>query len=326
MNRTITAALLALVMLLHAQGLRAATRLDLAGYQDATGPITVLHDGDFSDPYFALQALLLAHADGMDIAGAGTRFAQWLVRWQKPDGTFDRFCRSPAGAWVSCQVADADDALLALWLRLLDALPQPVREEASLKKSRATSRAALDHLFQPSRGVYMVSPLVLHGLFIDNLEVWSLRRSAADAGATGAGPALARGIHDTFWDPVNQRFLVSTQLEQRTQPQAFYPHHVAQLFPLLVDFSLLPAPGRAYYRDWMQKYRGEWLRQGRADFPWGVIAVLALRQGDTASVRCWLREVAGTRHSRRWAVTDEVSYQIVTGRGLLAATDPTSCK
>lgn len=316
---------LALAALSCAGAAQPATQLDLTGYADPAGPISVLHKGEFSDPYFALQALLLAHDNGLDIAGAGTRFARWLVAWQKPDGTFDRFCRSAAGRWVACQPADADDALLALWMRLLDVLPQAIRNEPALRKSHATSRAALDHLFQPSRGVYMVSPLVLHGLFIDNLEVWSLRSTPGPAAAPDGGRALARSIHDTFWDPVNRRFMVSTQLEQRALPQTFYPHHVAQVFPLLVGFPLLPAEARAHYRDWMRLHRGDWLAQGRKDFPWGVLAVLAVRQGDSASARCWLREVAGTRHSVRWAVTDEVSYQILAGRGFQPAPAEAVC-
>lgn len=325
MRRLLLRGLAAAAVLLAGGATYAATALDLKGYGDGTGPITVLHGGDFSDPYFALQALLLAHDNGMDIAEPGARFARWLVPWQKPDGTFDRFCRSKAGPWVACQAADADDALLALWLRLLEALPQAVQATPALTKSQPISQAALDHLFQPSRGVYMVSPLVLHGLFIDNLEVWSLRNRPGLRTTTGANPGLARSIHQTFWDPVSRRFLVSTQLEHRTEPPAFYPHHVAQVFPLLVGFPLLPADARTHYREWMRAHRAEWLRQGKADYPWGVLAVLALQQNDPASVRCWLRETSGMRHSARWAVTDEVSYQIVTARGLRPAAANAPC-
>ena len=316
----------AATLLLAGGAAAAATPVDLKGYGDGAGPITVLNGGDSSDPYFALQALLLAHDNGLDIAEPGLRFARWLVPWQKPDGTFDRFCRSKAGPWVACQAADADDALLALWLRLLEALPQAaVQATPALVKSHSVSQAALDHLYQPSRGVYMVSPLVLHGLFIDNLEVWSLRNRPGLRTSEGANPGLARSIHQTFWDPVNRRFLVSTQLEHRAEPQAFYPHHVAQVFPLLVGFPLLPADARSHYREWMRAHRAEWLRQGKADYPWGLLAVLALQQNDTASARCWLRETAGMRHSARWAVTDEVSYQIVTSRGLRPASANSSC-
>jgi len=43
--------------------------LDLRGYMDSSGAITVHHNGQSVDPYFALQALLLAHG-GFTTMGA----------------------------------------------------------------------------------------------------------------------------------------------------------------------------------------------------------------------------------------------------------------
>lgn len=298
----------------------AAPALDLDGYADSSGAITVLHGGESTDPYFAMQALLLAHDNGMDISAPAARFARWLVPFQKPDGTFDRFCRKAGGAWVSCKTADADDSLLAMWMRLIETLPAALQKSPVMVKSRAISRASLDHLYQPSRGIYMVSPVYLHGLFMDNLEVWAL----ADHGDADARK-LAAAIHATFWDPVNKRYLVSTQLEQRSQKPAFYPDHVAQVFPLLMGYALPGRDAGAHYRDWMREHRAEWLRQGVADYPWGLIAVLAVRQRDTPSAACWLRQTAGMRHSARWAVTDEASWQIVTARGVKPAAAGADC-
>lgn len=300
-------------------------RLDLDGYATESGAITILHRGEASDPYFTLQALLLAYDNDMDITVPAMKFMDWLAPHQKPDGTFDRFCLR-AGRWTACKAADADDSLLAMWLRLLQIFPTRVEATPALRKSQTTSRAALDHLYQPSRGVYMVSPVYLHGLFMDNLEVWSfwIREPAA---AQRAMPAerLARAIHETFWDPVNKTFLVSTQLEQRVQPAQFYPDHVAQLFPLMVDFPLLPAKARAHYGQWMRKHRADWLVQGQADYPWGIIAVLALRQNDLDSARCWMRQSTPLRHSARWAVTDEVSMQILVHKGVRSAGPAALC-
>lgn len=303
----------------------AAPRLDLAGYTDAQGAITVLHGGDSADPYFAMQALLLAHDNGMDISAPAEKFVNWLVPRQKPDGTFDRFCRGADKAWVACKAADADDSLLALWMRLLETMPAQLAGNPVWKKSHETSKGALEHLFQPSRGIYMVSPLVLHGLFMDNLEVWSLKAHRNTASGKAEAEKLARGIRETFWNPVDKRFLISTQLEQRSQAVAFYPDHVAQLFPLLVDFNHLPGDPRAYYRNWMGAHRAEWLRQGEKDYPWGLIAVLALRQGDKASAGCWMRHAAPLRHSARWAVTDEASWQILLGKAVAPAGAAASC-
>jgi hypothetical protein len=308
-----------------ATGAVAAPRVDLSGFAQPSGAITVLDQGAAVDPYFALQALLLARDNGLDAQAEALRFAQWLLPRQKPDGTFDRFCRGDAGDWVACKSADADDSLLALWVRLISTLPAEVRMQPAFRRSADASQAALDHLFQPSRGIYMVSPLTLHGLFMDNLEVWSVAGATAPRN-DARRQELARAIHATFWDAAARRFIVSTQLEQRGQPAAFYPDAIAQVFPLLVDYPLLPTGASRYYRDWMKQHRKAWLAHGEADYPWGLIAVLAVRQGDTASARCWLRQAQPLRRSNRWAVTDEVSYQVLQRRDLRPAAAGTSCE
>ncbi|RYG09478.1 MAG: hypothetical protein EON92_14595, partial [Burkholderiales bacterium] len=60
--------LLAAAALCGAGAAAARTPLVLDGYADRNGAITVLHGGDSADPYFAMQALLLAHDNGLDIA------------------------------------------------------------------------------------------------------------------------------------------------------------------------------------------------------------------------------------------------------------------
>ena len=310
----------------HTSISNAAQKLELAGYADGGGAISVLHNGESADPYFAMQALLLAHDNGMDVTTVTEKFIDWLLPRQKPDGTFDRFCKDGGGKWLACKVADADDSLLALWMRLLQTMPTKLSKNPLWMKSYLTSQVSLERLFQPSRGIYMASPIYLHGLFMDNLEVWSLKAHLKQPKQLGEANQLARAIHDTFWDPVNKRFLVSTQLEQRAQSPAFYPDHVAQIFPLLVDFTLLPLEPKTYYRNWMTAHRAEWLVQGKADYPWGLLAVLALRQNDKASAGCWLRESVRLRHSSRWAITDEASYQILLSRGLSPAAKDASCK
>ncbi len=300
-------------------------KFELPGYTDESGVITILHGGDTTDPYFALQALLLAHDNGMDISMPAEKFANWLVAHQKPDGTFDRFCRSPTKTWVSCKTADADDSLLALWIRLLETMPVKLSKTPAWDKSHAISQKSLERLYQPSRGIYMVSPVYLHGLFMDNLEVWSLKARSKQA-KTSEVDKLAQDIHRTFWQPVNNKFLVSTQLEQQTQSPQFYPDHVAQIFPLLVDFPLLPKNAKTYYKNWMQLHRKEWLHHGDADYPWGLLAVLALRQGDLPTARCWLRETSAMRHTARWAVTDEAGLKILASRGITPASKSANCQ
>lgn len=309
------------------QSAHGATRpvFNLEGYQHDSGAIPILYKGNMTDPYFALQAILLAHDNGMDTSAAAEKFANWLVGRQKPDGTFDRFCFGDAKSWMSCKPADADDSLLALWMRLLETMPNQLSKNPAWMKSYITSKKALDNLFQPSRGIYMVSPVYLHGLFMDNLEVWSLK-TQAKAYNKAEADKLAQSIRQTFWQGASNSFLVSTQIEQQTQKPLFYPDHVAQIFPLLVDFPLLPQNAKLYYKNWMRTHRAEWLRHGETDYPWGLLAVLALRQGDEPSARCWLRETSAMRRSDRWAVTDETAFLILASKGVQIARKDANCK
>lgn len=304
----------------------AAPTLDLKGYVDDSGAISVLYRGNSSDPYFAMQALLLANDNGMDITAPSRKFINWLLPRQKPDGTFDRFCRDDSQLWVACKTADADDSLLALWMLLLSTQQTELSKNLAWQKSFETSKASLDRLFQPSRGIYMVSPVYLHGLLMDNLEVWSYLSKSSQPKRSAEASKLAQSIQATFWDPANKRFLVSTQLEQRGEKARFYPDHVAQLFPLLVKFSVTSRNEQPFYRQWMSSYREQWLKQSETDYPWGLIAVLALRENDSFSVRCWLREATPLRHSSRWAITDEVAYQIVTNAQITSAPASSECK
>jgi len=323
--KNVLSSVVVLWFLMHSTISIALPKLELQGYLDDSGAITILNGGETADPYFALQALLLAHDNGMDISIPAVKFANWLVTQQKPDGTFDRFCKNDSKKWVSCKTADADDSLLALWMRLMDTMPEKMDKNPTWAKSYLVSKKALDNLYQPSRGVYMVSPVYLHGLFMDNLEVWS-HKAHAKRPKPGELDKLAQDIYKTFWQPVSKQFLVSTQLEQQTQKPLFYPDHVAQVFPLLVDFPVLPQNTNLYYKNWMRLHRTEWLKQGVTDYPWGLLAVLALRQGDEPSARCWLRETSFMRHSDRWAVTDEVAFLILGSRRMESASKNANCR
>jgi hypothetical protein len=292
----------------------AAAPADLSGYASADGAITVQRDGDTVDPYFGLQALVLAHDNGLDVRRYARPWARWLLERQKPDATFDRFCRR-GPVWGPCKTADADDALLALWIRFLGIPGTVDAADPAWKRSRDASAAALRRLFDPARGIYLVSPVYQHGLLIDNLEVWS---------ALSRPPALARSIDSTFRGRGDGRYRVSTQPEQANAAPRFYPDAVAQLFPLLVDFPLVPER-RTHYSAWMRMHRGEWLAQVREDFAWGLVALVAWKEGDRSSVGCWLREVLPHRHGVHWTVSDEVSWQVLRLRGALAAPRDEAC-
>lgn len=304
-----------------------ATALDLHGYADAQGAISVQYKGDTVDPYFALQALLLAHDSGLDISGYAMPWANWLLQRQKPDASFDRFCRN-GPVWAPCKTADADDSQLALWLRLLDT---PVVKRSGKKAfhgSQEASHTALARLLDPVRGVYLVSPVYQHGLLMDNLEVLSWQNSNAPARAGKPQPSrheLNRNILRTFWDAGQQGYLVSTQPEQKTATPAFYPDHVAQVLPLLFDFKVPGIDPTTHYRNWMREHRASWLKQSHHDFAWGLIAVIALKANDHHTAACWLRETAAAQRTSHWIVTDEVVRQILTHNQVTAAAASASC-
>lgn len=300
-----------------------APKLSLAGYAADSGVISILYKGETVDPYFTLQALLLAHENGLDISPYAEKWADWMLQRQKPDATFDRFCLV-GPVWAPCKTADADDALLALWMKFLDTMPAKMKANPSWRKSYQASAATLLRL-RDGRGIYLVSPVYQHGLFMDNLEVWSYKPTRQVGRHEQNVGKFAEAIHAVFWDRQDQRFLVSTQPEQKHVTPSFYPDHVAQIFPLTVDFPLLPIDKSVYYKRWMRQHRALWLRQVETDFAWGLIAIIAMQQRDFESGQCWLRATAKYRHTPHWTVTDEVALQILKQKKLSIAPDAAAC-
>lgn len=319
---TIACGLLLWLASLASSGQAAALRLD--GFADAQGAISIQHKGDTVDPYFTLQALLMARENGLDTSAYDRPWADWLVTRQKPDATFDRFCRN-GPVWAACKTADADDALLALWMKFLDTMPSVLQTQPAWQRSHQRSGKALAALLDAKRGVYLVSPVYQHGLFMDNLEVLSYQPARPGGTPMPTQARLAQDIHKVFWDTQRSRFLVSTQPEQQTVAHTFYPEQVAQIFPLLFDFKLVTLNRAAHYKKWMREHRRDWLLQSKTDFSWGLIAVIALQQGDKLTASCWLRETASAQRTSHWIVTDEVALQILSARGVVAALPGVAC-
>lgn len=278
--------------------------LDLRGYTDATGAITVQYKGDTVDPYFALQALGIAQSQGLDISPYALPWARWLVQRYQEAGHMGRYCRSavnPPSAWRWCKPPDADDSSLALWLHFLHRLPSSVRDQLPIDTLQARAAQDLRQLHNPATGLYHVSLHIPHSLFMDNLEVWSAWPS----------PSLARDIQRTFWDPALQLYRITTQASHQHPDTHFYPDATAQIYPLLWDFPPLKLQAHALYTRWMKQHRARWLAQSGHEFPWGLVALVAWRQGDMHSVRCWQQRALPHRHSALWTVTDEVIAQIL---------------
>lgn len=274
--------------------------LDLHGYMDSTGAITVQHSGDTVDPYFALQALLLAQSHGLDIAQQAPAWSNWLASRYLATGQLGRYCKTRLG-WAQCKPADGEDASLALWLIFLNKAPAKLLQTARIAVLKKRARQDLRALHDPQTGLYKVSKDLPYSLFMDNLEVWSAWPS----------PGLARAIQHHFWDAQLQVYRVSTQASHPHPMAVFYPDATAQLYPLLLKFPGVHGEASVFYRQWMAQHRGHWLSQMASDFPWGLIAMVAWEQGDLHTVQCWQQHALPLRHSLHWTVTDEVVAQIL---------------
>jgi hypothetical protein len=273
--------------------------LDLQGYADEHGAITVVRGGERVDPYFALQALLLARDQGLDVQAHQARWIAWLAQHQ-PLGVLARYCRTARG-WRACARADADDASLALWLRLLRGVPATQRPALQADALQAQAEQDLRALQDPRTGLYIVSPDLPYSLWMDNLEVWmALPRQA-----------LSAALMTHFWQPQPQRFRTSNQPGHRDQPGRFYPEQTAQIYPLLTGWLPPGQDAQRLYTRWMHSHRSHWLEHMTHDFPWGLIALLAWQRGDAQSMRCWQQRAAPMRHGVRWTVTDEVVAQLL---------------
>jgi hypothetical protein len=309
------------VMALPALTAAATAELALPGYQAEGGAIALHRDGATVDPYFATKALLAAREAGLDARVAAARWIAWLLPRQRADGRFDRYCRRGA-AYEACAEADADDAMLAVWMELLTSFAPPTGMPAAWARSAARAEAHLAKLRDPVTGVYRISEAMPVSLFMDNLEVHAAFVAMRDRHAgmghvararrwRARGARLQRDVVALFWDPAQGAFRVSTQ----AQPgRGFYPDEVAQIFPLASGFPLPEGSESAAYARWMAQSRSAWLRQGERDYPWGLITLASLRMGDGATVLCWRARAAPFRHGEHWNVLEEAVYLAVEAR------------
>lgn len=299
-----------------------AAELELPGYQRNDGTITVHFNGAVIDPYFAAKALLAAKDAGLDIRRAGVAWIEWALQHQRPDGRFDRFCAKGKG-YDACATADADDAMLAVWIELLTKLTPSAGMPSTWKNSLRRADRYLARLYDKNTGIYLISKTMRVGLLMDNVEVYSSKKVMSqfysDSGDTarakidaGEAEKLHKNIVRVFWQPDLESFRVSTQ--RHTKP-GFYPDQVAQLFPILADMPT-PRDNTAIYTSWMKANRETWLQRTDIDYPWGLIALTADKMGDRDTAACWLAHARPLRYGQRWNVLEEALYQAFDARTL----------
>lgn len=291
-----------------------ASELVLTDYQRPDGAITTYFNGDSIDPYFAAKALLAAQDAHVTTNAAATRWIAWLLPRQHADGRFDRYCMK-GQRFVSCEEADADDALMAVWMELLVRSSPPKGMPSAWQASFDKASRHLDTLRDPNSGVYLISAKLPVALLMDNVEVSSAFKAASSyrrrqgdavgaAGWTRKAEQLDKDILRVFWRP-EQGYLVSTQPRNES---AFYPDAVAQIFPILADIRPASRPHSAAYRLWMKENRATWLQMSEADFPWGLVALVADKMGDKESIACWRMRSIQFRHGSHWNVLEEALY------------------
>lgn len=302
-------------MVLMLTGAPCPALLDLSNYQHPDGSITVRAGGAFVEPYFPTKALIVAHEAGLDVRAPALAWIEWLRGRQRPDGRFTRYCRGP-GTWTACGEADADDAMLALWMQLLYAMAPAGRFPAEWVATAIAAESYLDTIRDPSSGVYHVSRSQPTALFMDNVEIYAaLRESAAARRRYGdsthaerlaaSADRLALAIDRAFRRDGRSEYRVSTQVGSTP---AFYPDAVAQTYPWLIGFPAHQPGHRREFRRWLGTYRDQWT-SADLDYPWGLVALTAARVGERDTAMAWLRRAAPLRGTVRWNVLEEAAFQ-----------------
>ena len=294
--------------------------IELDGYQDRQGAITVHYQGEFVDPYFAIKSLLVAHEAGLDIQQAGYAWIRWLIPRQRANGLFDRFCLVDSVEWRACENADSDDALLAMWIELLYVMAPSDGVPHVWQTSMEKAKSQFERLHDKRTGIYRISVSNQAGLFMDNVEIYAaLRAISREQKRLGAhasarvtykqAVALRHRITQVFRPDANAPFLVSTQV---LQDERFYPHEVAQVYPWLHHMPTNSMNVRADFNAWLQHYGEGWLSFEKDVYPWGLVALTALTLGDFQTARCWLNRAAVLRNGDRWNVLEETVFQVIS--------------
>lgn len=290
-----------------------AAPLDLAAYQDRQGALTVRLGGDFSDPYFALRALLTASQAGLDIAQPARSWIAWMLPRQRSDGSFERYCLTPGATWKACAEADADDALVAMWAELLYLSAPCGKMPAAWRASAARALMHLDQLQDRQRGTYRISSRHATSLLMDNIEIHAALRAIGERQrCMGQAPSAQRkaahlvsAIERVFRPAAQGTYLVSTQTGASA---SFYPHHTAQVYPILFGLAKGEA-ARATMQAWMAEHGDTWLARRGDVYPWGLVALAAHEAGLPEPALRWLDRSAPLRHGSHWNILEESAFQ-----------------
>lgn len=284
------------------------------GFQAGDGAIVLTSGGDYVEPYFATKALIVAQDAGVNIGSAAGAWIGWTLSRQTSHGLFRRYCRS-GDRWRDCAPADADDAMLALWMQLLYRLAPVEGMPAAWRWSVARSRSQLEKLRNRRLGVYHVSRQNHAALLMDNVEVYAALKDIAQAQTRLHEPAaaeteaqalqLAKSIQRVFWDRRLKRFRPSIEKSRK----AFYPDAVAQVYPWLADMTGPGQNARHAWEQWKKTFGRGWIERRYDNHPWGLVALAAEKLGDANTAACWTSQADSLRRSASWNVLEEAAWQ-----------------
>lgn len=292
--------------------------LDLSQYQTADGGLTLGPGGTQVEPYFATKALLVAQDAGLDVRETAVKWIQWILPRQQPDGRIDRWCKKPDNTWKKCGNADADDAMLALWVELL--YRYGTDQGLPLEWQQSADKAlAYEKTLKQGDGVYHISHHNHTPLFMDNVEIYSafkdIGKQISRWDLNGAAymhaqsQELADAIQRVFWDDARGVFRPSTQ---KVKP-GFYPDAVGQTYPWLENMPT-PQDPQEGWKAWKQQYGRGWLAQSYDPHPWGLLALTALKLNDNGTAGCWLQQATARRGGAGWNILEEATFQAVQAK------------
>jgi hypothetical protein len=314
-GKTIMNRLMSLFTVLVALCASESHALDLRAYQTADGAITVHPHGDHVDPYFAMKALWASRQLGDPAVSETRAWINWLLPRQRPDGRFARYCEQTS-AWEACEQPDADDSLLAMWIELLYEA-SPHRMPPDWMKSADMAKKALDALRMPGKGVYRIGPDTHEALLMDNVEVYESLRRVAHLKKLAKDRAGARhylkqahdlrmAMHKIF-RPDEAGLLHWSSADNSTS--TFYPYAVADLYPWLHGMNTHGFGRMSDWNDWLNRYGERWLNMSDDDYPWGLVAMLALREQSYPVVQRWVANANAIRGGEHWDVLEEAVLQ-----------------
>lgn len=308
--------LLASILLAIQPASAMAAEFDLSKYQEPDGAIVTWHGSGVVDPYFAMKALLMAKDAGLSIRKPAMAWVEWMLKMQRPDGLFERYKLDENKQWKSYAVADADDAMLAIWIQLLYSLAPREGLPAAWQESVNKAEEQLEKLHNKESGIYHISEALPVGLLMDNIEIYTAFESIAkDTKRLGLhskskqyaqkADKLHQSIIMVFNPTDSAQCLITTQ--QRTEKE-FYPDKVAYIFSMPYVFEDKKVLVEKY-KEWIRSHRKEWFSKLNENYPWGLLAVISLAVGDADTASCWRNMMLHHSDRKFWNVMEEAALQ-----------------